>query len=132
MEGEKRIDLLPTVARIDKRKGKRKTGSKRKKDWSDLPEDVIVLLILPRLTLVDQNRFSLTCKRWRLASADYIQQRKLPWIMEYLFTRRESTVRLLYDPREDMTTSYVVKEERAPAPAPNLFSGATLCGTRFG
>ena len=145
MKGGKRGDLHIAAARIDrKRKRKKKTGGKRKKGWSDLSED-IVSLILQRLTLVDRISFSLTCKSWRLSSSstDSILQRKLPWIMEYSHTRTKPLVCLLYEPchkwpynqREassplsQMTmTPYVVKDEKTV----DMFSGATLCASRFG
>ena len=127
---------------LERMKGE-KRKRKRKKEWSDLCED-ITSLILQQLSLLDRIRFSATCKNSQLESTHYIPQRKLPWIMVYSYTmiKLPQQACFLYEPYlkwpnnnncntiEDMTTPpYIVKDEKTQD---LLSGGATLCGSRFG
>ena len=107
--------------------------------WSDLPEDVLVLVI-KRLLICDRIRFRAVCKGWRLP-VDIIQGLffpvpKLPWTMEYIWrkttdsNRTLSICKLLEPDLHRRPRSYIV--ETGMIEGRSDFVDAEACASRDG
>lgn len=98
-------------------------GGRRRRAWSDLPEDILVSL-MERHYVADRKRFRAVCKNWNAiikSTTDYAIDRidKLPWTMEYKWRNPDSKSNdrsscKLYEPifHHNRTLSYFVEDGR--------------------
>ncbi|KAL5837862.1 hypothetical protein ACOSQ3_015031 [Xanthoceras sorbifolium] len=92
-------------------------------DWSDLSIEILNL-ITERLYYIDQIRFRMVCKSWRLNIYDDIKYAdKLPWIMGYSGKKKiHSSLFYLYEPSQKRR--YLLKNK--------ILVGAELRASKFG